>query len=26
MQLAKFAGTWKIVNIVWQTHPPASTR
>lgn len=23
MQLAKFDGTWKIVNIVWQTHPPA---
>ncbi len=23
MQLAKFDGRWKIVNIVWQTHPPA---
>lgn len=22
MQLAKFDGHWKIVNIVWQTHPP----
>jgi hypothetical protein len=22
MQLAKFDGTWKIINIVWQTHPP----
>ena len=22
MQLAKFEGTWKIINIVWQTHPP----
>lgn len=21
MQLAKFGGQWKIVNIVWQTHP-----
>ena len=21
MQLAKFDGTWKIINIVWQTHP-----
>jgi hypothetical protein len=26
MQLAKFDGTWKIINIVWQTHPPASAR
>jgi len=24
MQLAKFDGTWKIINIVWQTHPPSS--
>jgi virulence-associated protein VapD len=24
MQLAKFDGTWKIINIVWQTHPPKS--
>jgi predicted RNase H-like nuclease len=24
MQLAKFDGTWKIINIVWQTHPPGS--
>jgi hypothetical protein len=24
MQLAKFDGTWKIVNIVWQTPPPTS--
>jgi hypothetical protein len=23
MQLAKFDGRWKIVNIVWQTHPTA---
>jgi hypothetical protein len=23
MQLAKYDGTWKIINIVWQTHPPA---
>ena len=23
MQLAKFDGTWKIINIVWQTHPPS---
>lgn len=22
MQLAKFDGTWKIINIVWQTPPP----
>lgn len=22
MQLAKLNGQWKIVNIVWQTHPP----
>lgn len=22
MQLAKVDGTWKILNIVWQTHPP----
>lgn len=22
MQLAKFDGTWKIINIIWQTHPP----
>jgi hypothetical protein len=22
MQLAKFDGRWKIVNIVWQSHPP----
>jgi type II secretory pathway pseudopilin PulG len=21
MQLAKFDGTWKIINIIWQTHP-----
>jgi hypothetical protein len=21
MQLAKFDGAWKIINIVWQTHP-----
>jgi hypothetical protein len=26
MQLAKFDGTWKIINIVWQTHPPTGTR
>jgi virulence-associated protein VapD len=26
MQLAKFNGTWKIINIVWQTHPPAGTK
>ena len=25
MQLAKFDGTWKIINIVWQTHPPAGS-
>ena len=24
MQLAKFDGTWKIINIVWQTPPPSS--
>jgi hypothetical protein len=24
MQLAKFDGTWKIINIIWQTHPPSS--
>jgi hypothetical protein len=24
MQLAKFDGTWKIINIVWQSHPPSS--
>jgi hypothetical protein len=23
MQLAKFDGVWKIINIVWQTPPPA---
>jgi len=23
MQLAKFDGRWKIVNILWQSHPPA---
>ncbi len=22
MQLAKYDGKWKIVNILWQTHPP----
>jgi hypothetical protein len=22
MQLAKYDGTWKIINIIWQTHPP----
>lgn len=21
MQLAKYDGTWKIINIIWQTHP-----
>jgi hypothetical protein len=26
MQLAKLDGTWKILNIVWQTHPPKQTR
>jgi hypothetical protein len=26
MQLAKLDGTWKILNIVWQTHPPRQTR
>jgi hypothetical protein len=25
MQLAKIDGRWQIVNIVWQTHPPAKT-
>jgi hypothetical protein len=25
MQLAKFDGTWKIINIVWQTPPPAGS-
>jgi hypothetical protein len=25
MQLAKFDGTWKIINIVWQTHPPSGS-
>ena len=25
MQLAKIDGAWKIVNIVWQTHPPSKT-
>ena len=25
MQLAKIDGAWKIVNIVWQSHPPATT-
>jgi hypothetical protein len=24
MQLAKIDGRWKILNIVWQSHPPAS--
>ena len=24
MQLAKIDGQWKILNIVWQSHPPAS--
>lgn len=22
MQLAKYDGQWKIINIIWQTHPP----
>lgn len=22
MQLAKYDGQWKILNIVWQSHPP----
>jgi Putative lumazine-binding len=22
MQLAKYDGQWKIVNILWQAHPP----
>jgi hypothetical protein len=26
MQLAKLDGTWKILNIVWQTHPPRQTQ
>jgi hypothetical protein len=26
MQLAKLDGSWKILNIVWQTHPPQQTR
>lgn len=26
MQLVKLDGRWKIVNIVWQTHPPTTTR
>jgi hypothetical protein len=26
MQLAKFDGAWKIINIVWQTHPPKGVR
>lgn len=25
MQLAKIDGAWKILNIVWQTHPPQPT-
>jgi putative lumazine-binding protein len=25
MQLAKFDGTWKIINIVWQTPPPSGS-
>jgi hypothetical protein len=25
MQLAKIDGRWKILNIVWQSHPPART-
>lgn len=25
MQLAKVDGRWKILNIVWQSHPPAAT-
>jgi hypothetical protein len=25
MQLAKFDGKWKIVNILWQSHPPKPT-
>jgi hypothetical protein len=25
MQLAKIDGQWKILNIVWQSHPPART-
>jgi hypothetical protein len=24
MQLAKFDGQWKILNIVWQSHPPSN--
>jgi hypothetical protein len=26
MQLAKFDGAWKIINVVWQTHPPRGGR
>ena len=26
MQLAKIDGQWKILNIVWQSHPPKTTR
>jgi putative lumazine-binding protein len=26
MQLAKIDGRWKILNIVWQSHSPATTR
>jgi hypothetical protein len=26
MQLAKLDGAWKILNIVWQTHPPRQTQ
>jgi hypothetical protein len=25
MHLAKYDGRWKIINIVWQAHPPART-
>ena len=25
MQLAKIDGRWKILNIVWQSHPPAKS-